>query len=86
MATTEGQRERLPECAEQCERVFLHFNTITAITHHPGALFSTMGSLSSNGASGFTAAPSIHVFAGFLFDMDGTIIDSTDAIVKHWHK
>lgn len=23
---------------------------------------------------------------GFLFDMDGTIIDSTDAIVKHWHK
>lgn len=25
-------------------------------------------------------------FAGFLFDMDGTIIDSTPAIVKHWHK
>ena len=24
--------------------------------------------------------------AGALFDMDGTIIDSTDAIVKHWHK
>lgn len=24
-------------------------------------------------------------FAGILFDMDGTIIDSTDAVVKHWH-
>ncbi|OAQ98883.1 hypothetical protein LLEC1_05940 [Akanthomyces lecanii] len=24
-------------------------------------------------------------FAGFLWDMDGTIIDSTPAIVKHWH-
>lgn len=23
---------------------------------------------------------------GLLFDMDGTIIDSTDAIVKHWHE
>ncbi|MCJ1450405.1 hypothetical protein MMC28_000736 [Mycoblastus sanguinarius] len=25
-------------------------------------------------------------FAGILFDMDGTIVDSTDAIIKHWHK
>lgn len=24
-------------------------------------------------------------FAGFLWDMDGTIIDSTPAIEKHWH-
>ncbi|KAI9829722.1 MAG: hypothetical protein M1826_005465 [Phylliscum demangeonii] len=24
--------------------------------------------------------------AGILFDLDGTLIDSTDAIVKHWHK
>jgi glycerol 3-phosphatase-1 len=24
-------------------------------------------------------------FDGFLFDMDGTIIDSTLAVVKHWH-
>jgi glycerol 3-phosphatase-1 len=23
-------------------------------------------------------------FDGFLFDMDGTIIDSTEAVVKHW--
>ncbi|CAK7268101.1 DL-glycerol-3-phosphatase [Sporothrix epigloea] len=30
--------------------------------------------------------PSVQVtFDGFLFDMDGTIIDSTDAVVKHWH-
>ena len=25
-------------------------------------------------------------FDGFLFDMDGTIIDSTDAIIKGWYK
>jgi len=24
-------------------------------------------------------------FDGFLFDMDGTIIDSTPAVIKHWH-
>lgn len=24
--------------------------------------------------------------ASQLFDMDGTVIDSTDAIVKHWHE
>jgi glycerol-1-phosphatase len=22
---------------------------------------------------------------GFLFDMDGTIIESTSAVTKHWH-
>lgn len=32
------------------------------------------------------AGPQVHSFAGLLFDMDGTLIDSTDAIVKHWHK
>ncbi|KAI1635169.1 haloacid dehalogenase-like hydrolase [Biscogniauxia mediterranea] len=32
------------------------------------------------------AAPPEHVtFSGLLFDMDGTIIDSTSAVVKHWH-
>ncbi|KAL9116927.1 MAG: hypothetical protein Q9187_006544 [Circinaria calcarea] len=30
--------------------------------------------------------PETHAFAGILFDLDGTLIDSTDAIVKHWHK
>ncbi|KAF6221009.1 hypothetical protein HO133_002690 [Letharia lupina] len=34
----------------------------------------------------FTGRPETHKFAGILFDMDGTIVDSTDAIVKHWHK
>lgn len=34
----------------------------------------------------FTAPAETHEFDGLLFDMDGTIIDSTDAIVKHWHK
>ena len=27
-----------------------------------------------------------HTFAGFLFDLDGTIIDTTDAVTKHWEK
>lgn len=34
----------------------------------------------------FTEKAQIVSFDGFLFDMDGTIVDSTDAIVKHWHK
>ena len=32
----------------------------------------------------FTAPPEVHSFAALLFDMDGTIIDSTEAIVKYW--
>ncbi|KAK3902210.1 Dl-glycerol-3-phosphatase [Staphylotrichum tortipilum] len=32
----------------------------------------------------FTAPPETVIFDGLLFDMDGTIIDSTAAVVKHW--
>lgn len=28
----------------------------------------------------------VHLFDALLFDMDGTLIDSTAAIVKHWHE
>ncbi|RAL65141.1 hypothetical protein DID88_001247 [Monilinia fructigena] len=41
-----------------------------------------MGSISRE----FCASPQKAVFKGLLFDMDGTIIDSTNAIVKHWNK
>lgn len=34
---------------------------------------------------GFTGQPQKVTFDGILFDMDGTIIDSTDAVVKHWN-
>ncbi|QRC99790.1 hypothetical protein JI435_067270 [Parastagonospora nodorum SN15] len=34
----------------------------------------------------FSAATQTIQSHGLLFDMDGTIIDSTDAIVKHWQK
>ena len=27
-----------------------------------------------------------HTFNGFLFDLDGTIIDTTEAVTKHWNK
>ena len=33
----------------------------------------------------FSAPPSTHSFAALLFDMDGTLIDSTAAITHHWH-
>ncbi|KAM0347078.1 hypothetical protein ACHAPU_005017 [Fusarium lateritium] len=32
----------------------------------------------------YNMAPQELTFDGFLFDMDGTIIDSTEAVVKHW--
>jgi len=34
----------------------------------------------------FSAQTQVHSFDGLLFDFDGTIVDSTEAIVKHWHK
>lgn len=34
----------------------------------------------------FTSPPALHTFSALLFDMDGTIIDSTEAIIKHWHQ
>ncbi|KAL4905900.1 hypothetical protein BDW74DRAFT_177598 [Aspergillus multicolor] len=34
----------------------------------------------------FSAPPQVLTFDGLLSDFDGTIVDSTDAIVKHWHK
>ncbi|KAI1844330.1 hypothetical protein JX265_010241 [Neoarthrinium moseri] len=33
----------------------------------------------------YTAPPETVSFKGLLFDMDGTIIDSTAAVEKHWH-
>jgi hypothetical protein len=33
---------------------------------------------------GFSLPAEVHEFAGLLFDMDGTIIDSTAAVVRHW--
>ncbi|CAJ2513278.1 Uu.00g013970.m01.CDS01 [Anthostomella pinea] len=33
----------------------------------------------------FAAPPENVTFRGLLFDMDGTIIDSTAAVEKHWH-
>ncbi|KAK4101682.1 HAD-like protein, partial [Parathielavia hyrcaniae] len=36
------------------------------------------------GVSPFSAPPETVNFDGLLFDMDGTIIDSTNAVVKHW--
>jgi beta-phosphoglucomutase-like phosphatase (HAD superfamily) len=42
-----------------------------------------MGSVA---AAKFMAPPEQVTFAALLFDMDGTIIDSTDAVVKHWHR
>ena len=33
----------------------------------------------------YTGAPVTVSFDGFLFDLDGTIVDSTFAVEKHWH-
>ena len=42
---------------------------------------------SGQGSSGsFSGEPKSHTFDGFLFDVDGTIIDTTEAITKHWQK
>ncbi|KFY00393.1 hypothetical protein V495_03056 [Pseudogymnoascus sp. VKM F-4514 (FW-929)] len=42
--------------------------------------------MGSTDEGSYTAPPQEAYFCGLLFDMDGTIIDSTDAVVKHWHE
>ncbi|EXJ92635.1 glycerol 3-phosphatase 1 [Capronia epimyces CBS 606.96] len=42
--------------------------------------------MGSAGEYSFSAPPEVVSAHGLLFDFDGTIIDSTEAIVKHWHK
>ncbi|RVX70892.1 hypothetical protein B0A52_06049 [Exophiala mesophila] len=42
-----------------------------------------MGSI---GTPSFSAPPQVVTADGLLFDFDGTIIDSTEAVVKYWHK
>ena len=44
-----------------------------------------MGSTETASSGSYTAPAEEATFAGLLFDMDGTIIDSTDAVEKHWH-
>ncbi|KAI5305554.1 hypothetical protein KEM56_004091 [Ascosphaera pollenicola] len=34
----------------------------------------------------FSAAPQTLAFDGLLFDFDGTIVDSTEAVIKFWHR
>lgn len=43
-----------------------------------------MGSVQDEADRDFSAAATTHDFHALLFDMDGTIIDSTDAIERHW--
>ena len=38
------------------------------------------------GSASFCAPPEVHSFSGLLFDLDGTLVDSTEAIVKHWYE
>lgn len=42
--------------------------------------------MGSTNEGSYTAPAEEVSFAGLLFDLDGTIIDSTDAVVKHWHQ
>ncbi|KAJ5620540.1 hypothetical protein N7510_004524 [Penicillium lagena] len=41
--------------------------------------------MSPSATGTFSAPPQVHSFDGVLSDFDGTIVDSTDAIIKHWH-
>lgn len=57
---------------------------------HPALLpphFSEQLIMSSDSKQpAFTAPLERQTFAGVLLDLDGTIVDSKDAIIKHWHK
>lgn len=85
--------------AYHAKHVFLGRVQLTSTTHTlPEALLSIVGSAlhtlellwhptvmpSLEEGPHFTGKAEVLTFAGILFDMDGTIVDSTDAIVKHW--
>jgi len=52
----------------------------------PEIVFPVVIMAPSLDSANFSAPPHILEVEGVLTDFDGTIIDSTDAIVKHWHK
>lgn len=49
-------------------------------------LFLRNADLMGSKPPSFSAPPEEVTFAGLLFDMDGTLIDSTAAVVKHWQR
>lgn len=65
-----------------CETGLIITTSQSHLTHHPNTTHihtHNMGSLPD-----YSLPPQEITFDGFLFDMDGTIIDSTEAVVKHW--
>ena len=79
------------DCFPRAIKGFLSYLQLSHVRHSPHQSIKqnvqrtiSMTLLEENPA--FTGRPETHNFAGILFDMDGTIVDSTDAIVKHWHK
>ena len=47
---------------------------------------SVLARMGSTGEPSFSAPPETVSVHGLLFDFDGTIIDSTPAVEKYWHK
>lgn len=60
-----------------------HWYGVTVIVFYSEFFFMVATDIEAGTTS---ARGQIHTYAGLLFDMDGTLIDSTDAIVKHWQK
>jgi hypothetical protein len=54
----------------------------------PGRGSAAASTTTQAGGEGGVVGRSDHILAfdGLLFDMDGTLVDSTKAIVKHWQK
>jgi hypothetical protein len=64
----------------------LHRQPFSLKNNHLNLKLLTSAKTASMGSLPDYSLPAEQVsFSGFLFDMDGTIIDSTPAIVKHWH-
>ena len=61
---------------------YRHIDRYSQISHSD---YSTPMAGTKLGGS-FTSPIQHLQFVGILLDMDGTIVDSTDAVIKHWQK
>lgn len=68
----------------------LYINPLPTKKEHRPTAENTLASCNITTTMGsqpqYSQEPIRVAFDGFLFDMDGTIIDSTPAVIKHWHK
>lgn len=84
---TDNSNQNLPPPQNKKKRAPLYFPVAGPNPSSTSLFPKKQLIMSSDGKQpAFTAPIERHTFAGVLLDLDGTLVDSKDAITKHWHK